>query len=234
MGGVCALPALTTSPIWANTTPTRVARGTGGALVTVPARWFGLLCGAPEGPSPSARLAVVLAVGLCGLGGAPALAQGPGPEKPPISAPPPRLAPEPAPAPRSSVSQSSSTTQPRTTSNTTRPTARASKESGANFTLGAGESSSRATRSQSRSSSPPRSRPTSQRMTAQPDATKAAKRLSREIERDVTRIAVGATTPGASGSNRLLLLGGLALLLLALSDAVFLALSAGFLRDRKR
>ena len=47
-----------------------------------------------------------------------------------------------------------------------------------------------------------------------------------------TAVAFGAI-PGTSDSNRLLFLGGLALLVLVLGDATFLAISARVLREQR-
>jgi hypothetical protein len=67
----------------------------------------------------------------------------------------------------------------------------------------------------------------------EPKATHAVKTavtsLAHTIQRPSTHIALGAAPP--SESNRLLFLGGLALLVLVLGDAAFLAFSARVLRE---
>jgi hypothetical protein len=71
-----------------------------------------------------------------------------------------------------------------------------------------------------------------------PKATHAVKTavtsLAHTIQRPATRIALGAVPSGSSDSNRLLFLGGLALLVLVLGDAAFLAFSARVLREQRR
>jgi hypothetical protein len=70
-----------------------------------------------------------------------------------------------------------------------------------------------------------------------PKATHAVKTavtsLAHTIQRPATRIALGAVPAGSSDSNRLLFLGGLALLVLVLGDAAFLAFSARVLREQR-
>ena len=51
------------------------------------------------------------------------------------------------------------------------------------------------------------------------------------IRKPAFRIGVAATAPRATDSNNLLFIGGLALLVLVIGDAAFLALSARVLRE---
>jgi hypothetical protein len=60
---------------------------------------------------------------------------------------------------------------------------------------------------------------------------KAVKSLAGAIEKRATRISLGVGPAVSDSSNRLLFLGGLALLFLVLGDAAFLALTARVLRD---
>jgi hypothetical protein len=65
-------------------------------------------------------------------------------------------------------------------------------------------------------------------------AVKAAVRsIAHRIERPGAGIALAAVPAGASDSNRLLFLGGLALLVLVLGDAAFLAISARAIQDER-
>jgi hypothetical protein len=61
-----------------------------------------------------------------------------------------------------------------------------------------------------------------------------AKSLTSAIQKPVLRFVVAATPPKPSNSNGLLFVGGLALLVLVLGDAAFLALSARVLREPTR
>jgi len=61
-----------------------------------------------------------------------------------------------------------------------------------------------------------------------------AKSLTRAIQKPALRFAVAATTPSPTHSKNLLFIGGLALLVLVLGDAAFLALSARLLREPMR
>ena len=61
---------------------------------------------------------------------------------------------------------------------------------------------------------------------------KAAVRALAPTLRPATGLALVAAPAGPSGSNRLLFLGGLALLVLVLGDAAFLAMSARVIRDQ--
>ena len=58
--------------------------------------------------------------------------------------------------------------------------------------------------------------------------------LTRAIQKPAFRFAVAATPSRPTDSNGLLFVGGLALLVLVLGDAAFLALSARVLREPTR
>jgi hypothetical protein len=62
--------------------------------------------------------------------------------------------------------------------------------------------------------------------------TRKVKSLALAIERPTTRLSFAIPPPQTSDSNRLLFIGGLALLVLVLGDASLLALSARVLRDQ--
>ena len=192
-------------------------------LVTPQAHRLRHLAGAGATRPSIARLLVAALMVSLGLGTGPALAQGPGPEQPPVKAPA-KLGPDPAPVPARSSAPSNSTTQPpAVTSTPSRPTVPAAGSTPTRPSSSKVVSSPKA-QSTSRPTSKPRHAP------AKPQPTKAARKRSPTIER-VTRAALGATRAQPGGSNRLLFLGGLALLVLVLGDAAFLTLSARVLRD---
>jgi hypothetical protein len=58
--------------------------------------------------------------------------------------------------------------------------------------------------------------------------------LAHTIRRPATSIALVAVPTTTSESNRLLFLGGLALLFLVLTDAAFLAVSTRAIREQRR
>jgi cytoskeletal protein RodZ len=167
-------------------------------------------------------LLVAVVVSL-GLAAAPAAVRAAGPERPPVKAPS-RLGPEPAPVARTSASSttttstSSSTTSSVTPSTTSRPVIT------------------------STTSAPPQQRPATSarpkphaRPPAPPRATHRVKTAVRALAhtiRPATGLALVAAPAGTSESNRLLFLGGLALLVLVLGDATFLAMSARAIRDQ--
>jgi hypothetical protein len=62
---------------------------------------------------------------------------------------------------------------------------------------------------------------------------KTAVRALAHTIRPATGLALVAAPTGTSESNRLLFLGGLALLFLVLGDAAFLAMSARVIRDQR-
>jgi cytoskeletal protein RodZ len=170
-----------------------------------------------------ARGVLVAVLISLGLAAAPAAARAAGPERPPVKAPS-RLGPEPAPVARSSApstttpSTSTPTTSSVTPSTTSRPVIT------------------------STTSAPPQQRPATSarpkphaRPPAQPRAThrvKTAVRVLAHTIRPATGLALVAAPTGTSDSNRLLFLGGLALLVLVLGDAAFLAMSARVIRDQ--
>ena len=169
------------------------------------------------------RVLLVVVVVSLGLAAAPAAVRAAGPERPPVKAPT-KLGPEPAPvarskAPTTPTTSTSSATPPPTQSTTTSHAVIAST-----------------------TSAPPQQRPATSarpkphaRPPAPPRATqrvKAAVRALAHTIRPATGLALVAAPAGTSQSNRLLFLGGLALLVLVLGDAAFLAMSARVIRDQ--
>jgi hypothetical protein len=173
---------------------------------------------------PSARLLVAVAVCVLGLESGPALAQGSRPEPAPVRAPA-KLGPEPAPAARAAP--------PPTTVSRSAPASSASQRSSATTSRPSVAVTSAATApAQPRSSATSRTKPNPPRsVPANPKSTNAVKSFADAIPRSATRVAVGAVPAGSGDSNRLLFLGGLALLLLVLSDAALLGFSARALRE---
>jgi hypothetical protein len=172
------------------------------------------------------RLTRVLLVGVLaslGLAAAPAAARAAGPERPPIKAPS-TLGPEPAPVARA--------TTPSTTSTNTATTSTTTSSATTSHSVVA-----------STTSAPPQQRPatsarpkTHARPPAPPRATHRVKTAVRALAhtiRPATELALVAAPTGTSESNRLLFLGGLALLVLVLGDAAFLAMSARVIRDHR-
>jgi hypothetical protein len=170
-----------------------------------------------------ALLLVAAAIGVLGIGAGPALAQGSGPEKPPVKAPV-KLGPEPAPGAGGSGSATGSSSAPESSE----PQARPSTTSRPSVIVTPTKS---VVRAQPRSAAVPRPKPPPP-APAKPKAKKAVESAARGIQAAATRIATfSAAPPGSSNSNRLLFLGGLALLVLVLGDAAFLAFSARVLRE---
>jgi hypothetical protein len=62
---------------------------------------------------------------------------------------------------------------------------------------------------------------------------KAVRTIAHTIQRPATVVAIGAIPTGTNDSNRLLFLGGLALLVLVLGDAAFLAISARLISEER-
>jgi hypothetical protein len=164
------------------------------------------------------RVVLIAMLVSLGLAAAPATVRAAGPERPPVKAPS-RLGPEPAPVARTTApsTATTSTTTSVTPTTTSRPVIA------------------------STTSAPPQQRPaTSARPTpharppAPPRATHRVKTAVRALAhtiRPATGLALVAAPAGTSESNRLLFLGGLALLFLVLGDAAFLAMSARVIRD---
>ena len=169
---------------------------------------------------PAARaLVAALAVSLV-LGSAPALAQGPGPERPPVKAAT-KLSPDPAP-----VAAKATAPAPQATAvapPATPPPAAVLRSTPARSPIARSTNTKSATRPA----------PKARRARAKAQAAKAAKKRPPTIGR-VKRAALGATRAEPAGSDRLLFLGGVALLVLVLGDAGFLTLSARVLRDPVR
>jgi cytoskeletal protein RodZ len=178
---------------------------------------------------PFGRLLLAVTVGVIGLGTGPALAQGSGPERPPVKAPS-RLGPEPAPvasAATPSTSTSSSTSSSASTPSQATPATSSYQPVAVTTTTPAQPQSRPATSATPKPKPPP----------PKPKATHAVKTavtsLAHTIQRPATRIALGAVPAGSGDSNRLLFLGGLALLVLVLGDVAFLAFSARVLREQR-
>ena len=170
------------------------------------------------------RLTRVLLVGVLvsmGLAAAPAAVRAAGPERPPVKAPS-KLGPEPAPVARDTAPSTNTATPSTTTSTTPATTSRPVIAS--------------------TTSAPPQQRPATSarpkphaRPPAPPRATHRVKTAVRALAhtiRPATGLALVAAPAGTSESNRLLFLGGLALLVLVLGDAAFLAMSARAIRDQ--
>jgi cytoskeletal protein RodZ len=178
-----------------------------------------------------ARVLFVAALGvLVALAGA-ATARAAGPERPPVKAAP-RIGPEPAPvaqttAPRTRTSSASTSTST-TTSSTSQTSSTATSRPAIASTASAPPQQRPATSARPKRHAPP---------PAPPKATHrvkaAARSLAHTIQRPAASIALVAAPGGTSDSNRLLFLGGLALLVLVLGDATFLAVSARVIRDQR-
>ena len=70
-----------------------------------------------------------------------------------------------------------------------------------------------------------------QREPPKPESKKADKTRSSQDGRAPDRVALGAPQPGSSGTNGLLFVGGLALIVLVLGDAAFLTLASRVVRE---
>ena len=177
-----------------------------------------------------ARVLVGAVLGALGLMVAPAVALGAGPERPPVKAPS-RLAPEPSPVARAAASSTAKPSTPASSSTTSST-----------------PQSSSATRSRpvvtSTTSAPPQQRPATSarpkppaRPSDPPRATHKVKRAVRSLthafQRPAARFALAAVPASSTDSNRLLFIGGLALLVLVLGDAAFLAVSARVIREQR-
>jgi hypothetical protein len=196
--------------------------------VTQPARCLPRLEGAAERFPLSAVLVAAAACGVLWLGAGPALASGPEPVKPPAS-PKAGLKPEPAPVaapqpPPRSTAGSGSASIPAA------PPPPAIQPPASQPTL---VSSSRRAQPRSSRSSIVRPKP---KLNPRPAPTK---QVSKKADKPrsgqaTTRVALGATKPGSTGTNGLLFVGGLALLVLVLGDAAFLTLASRVLREPAR
>ena len=165
------------------------------------------------------RVVLVAMLVSLGLAAAPAAVRAAGPERPPVKAPS-RLGPEPAPVARTTApsTATTSTTTSVTPATTSRPVIA------------------------STTSAPPQQRPATSarpkphaRPPAPPRATHRVKTAVRALAhtiRPATGLALVAAPAGTTESDRLLFLGGLALLVLVLGDAAFLAMSARAIRDQ--
>ncbi len=169
------------------------------------------------------RVLLVAVLVSLGLAAAPAAVRAAGPERPPVKAPS-RLGPEPAPVARTTAPSTSTATTSTATSVTPATTSHPVIAS--------------------TTSAPPQQRPATSarpkahaRPPAPPRATHRVKTAVRALAhtiRPATGLALVAAPTGTSESNRLLFLGGLALLFLVLGDAAFLAMSARrVIRDQR-
>ena len=165
------------------------------------------------------RLLIAAAIAALGVGGGPAFAGGSGPERPPVSAPA-KIAPEPAPtavAPTPTVPATSP--QPPSPQPSATPTRSAAVASSARPVEPRTVHRAQAAR--------PKPPPPA----VQHKIAKQIESFTEAIQKPAFRIGVAATAPRATDSNNLLFIGGLALLVLVLGDAAFLALSARVLRE---
>jgi hypothetical protein len=161
------------------------------------------------------RLAVVVAVAVFGLWTTDALALGP---EPAPSGGHSGLRPDPAPG--SSRAVTSSRPQPPP------PPAQVVAPPPTNTV-----STSRSTIVSTPTTAQPRPKPAARKTQAKLHRAKAQPKRAVDRARAPTRVAIGAVPgPTSSSGSNLLLLGGLALLLLALGETSFLALSVRFLR----
>ena len=174
------------------------------------------------------RLARVLLVALLALLSAPTVAQAAGPERPPVKAPS-KLGPEPAPAAQTAPAPPPSVTSTSTSAPTTQVTTTTPSRPVLATTASAPP--------QQRAATSARPKQQAHRPPPGPKATHAVKAavrtIAHRIERPAAGLALVAAPTGSSDSNRLLFLGGLALLFLVLGDAAFLAMSARAIRDER-
>lgn len=170
------------------------------------------------------RVLLVAVLVSLGLAAAPAAVRAAGPERPPVKAPS-RLGPEPAPVARTSAPSTATTSTSTSTTSSVTPVTTSHPVVA------------------STTSAPPQQRPATSarpkphaRPPAPPRATHRVKTAVRALAhtiRPATGLALVAAPTGTSESNRLLFLGGLALLFLVLGDAAFLAMSARVIRDQR-
>jgi hypothetical protein len=172
-----------------------------------------------------ARVLVSAVLGAVGLMVAPAVALGAGPERAPVKAPS-RLGPEPSPVARATTTSTAttSTTATSTSQVTSAATSRPVVTSTASTPLQQRPATSARPKAHARPPDPPR---------ATHKVKTAVKSLSHAFQRPAARFALAAGPAGSSDSNRLLFIGGLALLVLVLGDAAFLAVSARVIREQR-
>ena len=166
------------------------------------------------------RLLVAAGIAALGVGSGPALAGGSGPERPPVSAPA-KIAPEPAPtavAPPAPVAPAVSTQPP-----SPQPSATPARSAAVASSARPVEPRTARRTNASRPKPPPPA--------VQHKMAKQIESFTQAIQKPAFRIGVAATAPRATDSSNLLFIGGLALLVLVLGDAAFLALSARMLRE---
>jgi len=168
-----------------------------------------------------ARVPLVAALAAIGIAVAPPLARAGGPERAPVKAPS-RIGPEPAPTARTSATTTATTTSSAQTSTIAPPPATSARP------LIVSTASAPAPQRPATSAQP---KPHT-RQPAPPRATHAVKAAARALARGTaTRLAIAAVPAGTDDSNRLLFLGGIALLVFVLGDAAFLAVSARVIRE---
>jgi hypothetical protein len=165
-----------------------------------------------------ARVLVSAVLGAVGLMVAPAVALGAGPERAPVKAPS-RLGPEPSPAAHATTT-TTATTSTTASSSTTSSTSQVSSAT----TPQQRPTTSAGPKPHARPPDPPR---------ATHKVKTAVRSLSHAFQRPAARFALAAGPAGSSDSNRLLFIGGLALLVLVLGDAAFLAVSARVIREQR-
>lgn len=171
---------------------------------------------------PSAVLVAAAVCGVLWLGAGPALAVEP--VKPPAS-PKPGLRPEPAPA-AAAQAPPTSTTGSGSASTPAAPPPPAIQPPAAQATL---VSSSRPAQPRSARSSVVRAKP---KLDPRPPIKQVSKKADKAgVGEATTRVALDAPKPGSTGTNGLLFVGGLALLVLVLGDAAFLTLASRVLRE---
>jgi hypothetical protein len=176
-----------------------------------------------------ARVLVSAVVAALGLMVAPAVALGAGPERAPVKAPS-RVGPEPSPVARASTPTTATGTP--ASSSTTTSTSQVSSgtisrpvvTSTASASAQQRPATSARPKAHARPPDPPR---------ATHKVKRAVKSLSHAFQRPAARFALAAGPAGSSDSNRLLFIGGLALLVLVLGDAAFLAVSARVIREQR-
>lgn len=176
-----------------------------------------------------ARVVVSAVVGALGLMVAPAVALGAGPERAPVKAS--RLGPEPSPVARVATTSTATTSTPAsrsTTSSTPQVSSAATSRPVVTSTASAPPQQRPATSARPK---PPARPPDPPRATHK--VTRAVRSLTHAFQRPAARFALAAVPAGSTDSNRLLFIGGLALLVLVLGDAAFLAVSARVIREQR-
>jgi hypothetical protein len=173
-----------------------------------------------------ARVLVGAVLGALALMAAPAVALGAGPERAPVKAPS-RLGPEPSP-----VARAATTTSTPGSNSTTSSTSQVSSATTSRPVVTSTASASPQQRPITSARPTPHARPPGPPK-ATHKVTTAVRSFTHTFQRPSARFALSAAQPGSSDSNRLLFIGGLALLVLVLGDAAFLAVSARVIREQR-